>query len=62
MNDKYMLDAGLIAQAEDCLDVDAHLLGGETDLERAQVYALVSIAESLHTLTRFLIEKEEGTS
>lgn len=62
MTDKYELDELSLAHAEASLDL---YTSDDTEyakpLERAQVYALVSIAESLHTLTKFLIEKEEGT-
>ena len=62
MNDEYELDEGA-RNAWRCLNVDTDDHGGEINaLERGQVYALVSIAESLHALTKFLIEKEEGTS
>ncbi len=62
MNDEYELNERSLTHAKNFLIVDGNGHGGAINaLERAQVYALVSIAESLHTLTKFLINKEEGT-
>jgi len=59
-NENHNADRAL-ARAEALAD-EVPFDNWQANLERAQAFALISIAESLYTLTKFLIEKEEGTS